>query len=80
MNFPQERFISRRIKVMKKIRQQDEVVAAAEIDIKSAAFDRVISISHTCLLRVLFRDFQHRLPIERRDFSFRVVRGKCDPE
>ena len=80
VNFSQESFISRRIKVMKKVRQQHQVIAAAEVDIKSAAFDRVISIGDTGRLRILFRDLEHRFPLERGDFSLRVVRGKRDPE
>jgi hypothetical protein len=71
---------SRRIEVMQEIGQEDQVVTAAELGIKSAAVDRLITIADAGLLRVVFRNFQHGFPIERGDLSLRVVGRKSDSE
>ena len=53
MHFSQERLASRSVEVVQEIGQQHEVVTAAEFDIESAAFDRVVTIGDSRFLRVL---------------------------
>jgi hypothetical protein len=69
----QQCFASGRVEVVQEVRQQHQIVPAAILDIKRAAFNRSVTIADRGIACVLFRDFQHGCPIQRDDLSLRIV-------
>src|SRR2546429_688607 len=49
---------------MQEIREQHYVEACTVINIECAAGIRVVSITHACVRGILFRNFEHRRPID----------------
>jgi hypothetical protein len=63
----------RRVEVVQEVRQQDHVVAGAEIDVERAAGNRTEPIGHAELRGRLLRDFQDLRPIRANDLRAGVA-------
>src|ERR1022692_3957628 len=72
MHFPQQPDARGRVEMVQEIREQDDVVRSAILDVERAARQKLVAILHARLTRVAARDLQHDRPIYRRNAGFRI--------
>src|SRR5579863_161811 len=65
---------------MEKIRQQDRVIRSAEVNVKGAARQHVVTVLHAGLARVLQRHSQDRRPVQSRHVCLRILFRDFDAE
>src|ERR1035438_3023179 len=80
MHFPQQPDARGRVEMVQEIREQDDVVRSAILDVERAARQKLVAILHARLTRVAARDLQHDRPIYRRNAGFRIQLGHLNAE
>src|SRR5690348_189478 len=71
-----QRFAGRDIEVMEEIRQERDVVPAAEWRFKGAAGKRLVTGGYPGLGGMLFGDLEHFIPVSRYNCGIRILPGK----
>ena len=75
MDFAQQSFAGGNIEVMQEIREQDEIVTLAIIDIKGAPGKGAIPASRSRRPRVCPRHFENLRPVHRHNLRVRIMFG-----
>src|SRR5437763_9026224 len=73
MNFPKQSLIGRQVKMVQKIRDEDEIVILSKLHIESASRQQSVTIRNSRALGILFRNLEHLRPIEGNDLRLGIM-------
>ena len=79
-HFPQQPDARGRVEMVQEIREQDDVVRSAILDVERATRQQMVAVLHARLTRVAARHLQHSGPIDCGDVRFRMELGHLDAE